>query len=220
MIWVVLAIFLVGIGLIFGSPFLDFLAPNENIWLVDLTDQQNPNFLAKGAETLWYQWQSWGYITLSCLILIILGCIITAFTHLYVEQQLSENKRKLDEQTEALKRSKIEFEKDITKQIKQQFANERRSLNIMTQEALDTDECGRKLKIEAERLNKSTNNSHKAQNRETRSKLAQRDRLSEQKRLIAEFLPNSGWKFADDSPVTYASILKLAKNFNEQRMRK
>jgi len=216
-LWGILALILVGIGLALGAPFLDFLAPNEHIWLVDLTDQKNPSLLANGAETLWYQWQTWLYIAIFCFILVLIFSIISRFIQGYVDQELSEKKQRLDKQIEELKESKSNFECKKTEEIKQSLASKKISIEIMTQEALSTHKLVTAMRTEAERINKSTNNSHKAQNRENRSKLAQRDRLREQKRLIAEYLPKSGWKFSDNSPVTYASILKLAEDFNKQR---
>lgn len=60
-------------------------------------------------------------------------------------------------------------------------------------------------------LKTKTGNVNGTANRVNPSQLAQLDRLREQKRLIANYLPVSGLKFADGSPVTYSELLGLAR---------
>jgi len=215
--WGFLVVILIGTGLLFGAPFLEFLMPDEKIWLVDLTDQQNPTLLANGAKTLWFQWQGWAYIALfGAAIAALLGIILNVIQKL-TDRELSEKKEALRAQTAEFKRSQREFEKNMTEQIRKGFAHERNTLEIMTREALEADEQARETQADAERINKITNNNNRAQSRENRSKLAQRDRLGEQKRVISQFLDQAGWTFVDGSPITYAAIHKLAKNHDEQK---
>lgn len=209
--WAILAIVLVGFGLLLGAPFIEFLAPSKNIVLVNLPEQQPPVVLARGAETLWYQWQAWFYIALFSLILVLIFSIAAGLIKAFVDQKLLEKKQKLDWKIAELKRSQLKFEKEKTREIEQRFSSERNSIEIMTQEALDTDQRAMDALARAERINKATNISHRTQNRENRSKLAQRDRLRSQKMQIAAFLDEAGWKFPDGSLVTYAALAKLGK---------
>jgi len=213
--WAFLALILIAGGLAFGSPFLDFLAPNEKIWLVELTSQQDVKLLANGAKTLWYQWQIWIYIALFCLLIVTIGSLISGFIKNSVDQQLSEKKQNLNKQIAELKRSKSEFEKEITQQIKQDFAWERNSIDIMTQDALDKDQRATVALTRAELINKKTNHILKAQDRKNHSKLSQRDRLSGQKMMLVEYLDKVEWKLSDGSHLTYAKLLELAKNYHK-----
>ena len=58
MIWGFLTVIVVGLVLLFAAPFLDFLTPDSTIWLVDLSNSNDPILLAQGAKTLWYQWHA------------------------------------------------------------------------------------------------------------------------------------------------------------------
>ncbi|MDE1240528.1 hypothetical protein [Vibrio aestuarianus] len=60
-------------------------------------------------------------------------------------------------------------------------------------------------------LNKQTNLSNQRQEKSNRSKLAQRDRLSEQKRLLVNYLEHSNWQWNTGEKVTYQSLLREAK---------
>jgi len=215
--WGLLVLIFASIGLVLGSPFIEFFAPDKNIWLVDLTNQGNPNLLASGAETLWYQWQIWLYIGLFCLVVILLGGIILGVILGYIDQEFSEKKRKLDVQQAELNRSKSQFEKEKTQQIMQDLAHERHTIEIMTQEALDTDQHATAALAKAERINKKTNLSHKTQIRENSSKLRQRDRLRDQKLLVIEYLENVEWKLSDGSRITYTMLVNLGQKIRDQR---
>lgn len=215
--WASLALILIAGGLALGSPFLDFLAPNEKIWLVELTNQQDVKLLANGAKTLWYQWQTWIYIALFCLLIVTIGSLISGFIKNSVDQQLSEKKQNLNKQIAELKQSKSEFEKEITQQIKREFAWERQSIDIMTQDALDKEQRATVALTRAEGINKATNHSLNAQDRKNHSKLSQRDRLSGQKIIIVEYLDKVEWKLSDGSHLTYAKLLELAKNYQNHK---
>lgn len=58
---------------------------------------------------------------------------------------------------------------------------------------------------------KTGNANNTAKSRVNPSQLGQLDRLREQKRLIANYLPVSGLKFADGSPITYSELVSLAR---------
>ncbi|ELR64626.1 Hypothetical protein C942_02319 [Photobacterium marinum] len=216
MMWAVLVVLLVGIGLVFGAPFLDFLAPEAGILLVDATDTKNPIILATGSATLWHQWQVWLYLGLFCLILVTLCNVIAGFIQSYVDQGLSDKKQKLDEQIAEFKRSQTLFEQQRTQEIEARLAHEYQRLEQMEHDAITSETRARTLKNHAEQINKATNLNHDKQKRENRSKLAQRDRLREQKRLLAEYLPHSGWKYADGTTPTYHDLLKEAQDFERK----
>ena len=52
MIWGFLTVIVVGLVLLFAAPFLDFLTPDSTIWLVDLSNSNDPILLAQGANQL------------------------------------------------------------------------------------------------------------------------------------------------------------------------
>ncbi len=205
------------ISVLFGfTSFLDYFSPSDDIGIAIL-ESDHWQIVAVGKSTLWYQWQIWIYIGLFCIVVAILCGLSYGIIQIKIEQQLSETKQKLDEKIAEYKRSQAEFEKEKTLQIKQGFAHERHSIEIMTQDALNADEHARAALSKAEHINKTTNHSNKAQNRKNRSKLAQRDRLSEQKRMMSEFLLQSGWTFQDGTPITYSAILDLSRKLDIAR---
>lgn len=208
-------------GIFAFTSYLDYFAPGDNIGIaISKSDQQGEHWqiVTIGKSTLWYQWQIWIYIGLFFLAVGLVGGIL--FTYIYgvilghVEQKISGKKQKLDEKIADYKRSQAEFEKKKTQQIELGLAHKEHTLEIMIKDALDADEHARAALSKAERINKTTNHSHKAQNRENLSKLSQRDRLSEQKRVIAKFLQISGWKLPNGEPFTYNSLFKYSQKYD------
>ena len=99
MTWGLLTVIVIGLLILFAAPYLSFLAPGDHIWLVDTTIKEDPVLLAIGSETLWIQWQSWGYIFLfSIITAFILGLIYNGIrtynyeNEIYSIKQQTENK--------------------------------------------------------------------------------------------------------------------------------
>lgn len=210
MIWVITSIILVVLALAFGAPFLDFLAPSDDIWLIDSTDSKNPILLAKGADTLWEQWQIWLYIGLFVLVLIALGSIISAVIQNYTDVEIDEKKKALQEEIDKYEDLQNHFKDQTHREVAEAMAKERKRIEDLHQKAVNT-------RYEANQINKETNFENNRTKRETQSKMAQRDRLSEQKKLLVKFLDESGWTFKDGSPITYSALLKLARYYEENK---
>lgn len=211
MIWTLLILVLVAIALAFGAPFLDFLAPGDEIWLVNTIDKNHPEIMATGAGTLWFQWQSWLYVALFVLVLVILGSVTSAFINKLADHEITEHKAELKKEIAEYKRLQCEFKEKTTKEIERNLASEQARIDSRYNEVSEERANAYRLKLDAAEFNKQTNIANKGQQRENRSKLAQRDRLSEQKKLLSEYLEQSGWKFSDGELITYSSLLKLAK---------
>ena len=204
-------------GLFAFTSYLDYLAPSDNIGIAILKSDQQKEYwqiVTVGKSTLWYQWQLWLYIGLFFLLIVILGGLFLGFIKKISDQEIIEKKQELVDQIEEFKRSQVEFEQKKTKEIEEELVQRRLSIEKIREEALNTNKQGELALREAERINKRTNHSHKSQDRENRSKLSQRDRLREQKCVIAKFLQISGWKLPDGTPFTYNSLLNYSQKYD------
>lgn len=215
MIWVILALILALAGLL-GAPFLNVLAPGDNVALAVFDPETNKYaIVATGSETLWHQWQTWIYIALFVLVLVIACNVIAGFIQSTVDQAIVDKKQNLDEKIAEYDRLQAEFKENTTREVKHLLVAEQQRVDQRYNDVRAESAHSRALKDHADRINKKTNIENKRQSRENRSKLAQRDRLSEQKRQIAEFLKQTGWTFQDGSPITYHALLELAREFEK-----
>ncbi|EGR4262103.1 hypothetical protein DDM98_16630 [Vibrio cholerae] len=214
MMWGFLTVIAAALVLLFAAPFVGFLTPEDAIWLVDTTNQSNPSILAKGASTLWYQWQSWSYIFTFCLITAcVLGLIYNAI-RTFSDETLIEAKQKLAQKTEELETLKRQYRHKVEQDVLRAHAKESERLNRRERE-LDTiqNQAARQQTESSERL-KLANHAIRRQHKETMSKLGQRDRLSNEKRLIAEYLKHAGLTL-DDEPLDYTKLKQLARSFEK-----
>lgn len=201
---------LIGV-LIFGAPFIEYLAPSSQIMLVDVTDSTNPILLAQGANTLWYQWQIWGYLVVATIMIVSLCALITNYAKTYTDERISEQIKQLSDQIVQNQKEHKEFKENTLKELKQ-------SLDMEQKQVDERYEQVRNERIKAEDLHNKTvqlkiemTHLSKRQMKEVDSKLAQRDRLSEQKKQISNFLNTVDWKLNEETKITYALLLKLSE---------
>ena len=201
---------LIGV-LIFGAPFIEYLAPSSQIMLVDVTDSTNPILLAQGANTLWYQWQIWGYLVIATIMIVSLCALITNYAKTYTDERISERIKQLSDQMLQNQKEHKEFKENTLKELKQ-------SLDMEQKQVDERYEQVRNERIKAEDLHNKTvqlkiemTHLSKRQMKEVDSKLAQRDRLSEQKKQISNFLNTVDWKLNEETKITYALLLKLSQ---------
>ncbi|MDF4345980.1 hypothetical protein P3386_24385, partial [Vibrio parahaemolyticus] len=117
MMWGFLTVIAAALVLLFAAPFVGFLTPEDAIWLVDTTNQSNPSILAKGASTLWYQWQSWSYIFIFCLVTaLILGVMFNTF-RTFSDASLIEAKQKLAQKSEELEKFKQQYRQQMEQDV-------------------------------------------------------------------------------------------------------
>lgn len=209
--WGLAVVVAVAAGLYYDVPFLDFLKPRDDIALVQLHASGSADILSQGPETLWYQWQSWLFIGLFCVVIAFLCAIAIGIVNGYADERIIEKKQILDNKILELERSKETFERKTRKELEDALQEEDLRLSQVAKNIENDRQKANRLRFDAVQLNQKTNIANQQQNRENRSKLAQRDRLSEQKKLLSEYLKQSGWKFTDGEPITYSSLLKLAK---------
>lgn len=198
MIWGLLTVIVIGLLILFAAPYLSFLAPGDHIWLVDTTIKEDPVLLAIGSETLWIQWQSWVYIFLFSLITaFILGLIYNGI-RTFSDESLLEAKQELAKKKKELENIKREYQAQVEQDVVNKHAKEAKQLN--------------KKENEIYAIKQQTENKEVAlQNQQTQSKLGQRDRLSAEKKIMAEFLDEIDWKFTDGTKITYNALARLAK---------
>ncbi|WP_421299589.1 hypothetical protein [Aeromonas veronii] len=211
MIWGFLTVIVVGLVLLFAAPFLDFLTPDSTIWLIDTSNSMKPVLLAKGSETLWFQWQSWSYIFIFCLVTaLILGLMFNTL-RTFSDKSLVEAKQKLAQKSEELEQFKRQYRQQVEQDVLRAHSQKAERLNKRERE-LDTIQvqAARQQTESSERL-KLANHAVRRQHKETMSKLGQRDRLREEKKLIAEFLEQANWTFTDGTKITYSSLKEVAK---------
>lgn len=201
---------LIGV-LILGAPFIEFLAPSSQIILFDATDPTNPIILAQGANTLWYQWQIWGYLVIATIIIVSLCALITNYAKKHTDKRITERIKQLSDQMVQNQKEHREFKENTLKELKQ-------SLDMEQTQVDERYEQVRYERIKAEDLHNKTvhmkiemTNLSKRQMKEVDSKLAQRDRLSEQKKQISNFLNAADWKLNEETKITYALLLKLSE---------
>jgi hypothetical protein len=216
MIWGFLTVIVVGLVLLFAAPFLDFLTPDSTIWLVDLSNSNDPILLAQGAKTLWYQWQSWSYIFTFCLVTAcVLGMIYNSI-RTFSDASLIEAKQKLAQKSEELEKFKRQYRQQVEQDVLRAHSQKAEQLNRRERE-LDTiqNQAARQQTESSERL-KLANHAVRRQHKETMSKLGQRDRLREEKKLITKFLEQIDWKFSDGSKITYSALKACAKRHQQK----
>ncbi|MCG3737831.1 hypothetical protein ACXHQT_16620 [Vibrio cincinnatiensis] len=209
--WGLAVVVAVAAGLYYDVPFLDFLKPRDDIALVQLHASGSADILSQGPETLWYQWQSWLFIALFCLLTALISAIGIGLVRLYADDTIIKKQLELDEKIKELERSKQTFENEKRKELQDQFRREENRLTDIENRSLEYRRHAERLQADAEKTNKKTNLSNKQQSRENRSQLAQRDRLREQKKVLAKYLDQAGWTYTDGEPITYESLLREAR---------
>jgi len=209
--WGFLTVIAAALVLLFAAPFVGFLTPEDAIWLVDTTNQSNPSILAKGASTLWYQWQSWSYIFTFCLITAcVLGLIYNAI-RTFSDETLIEAKQKLAQKTEELETLKRQYRHKVEQDVLRAHAKESERLKNKEYELDHIQHLTAEQQNESQERMKMASHAVRHQQKVTQSKLGQRDRLSNEKKLLAEYIEEMDWKFTDGSKVTYSALVKLAK---------
>ena len=209
--WGLAVVIAVATGLYVDVPFLNFLKPGYDIALVQLHSSGKADILSQGAETLWYQWQSWLFIALFCLVTAGISAIVIGLINEYADEKIIEKRQVLDEKIKALERSKETFEREKIEELETYYQREEKRLADIESSTWEYRSQGNKLRQEAEEINKITNVANNRQSRENRSKLAQRDRLREQKKVLAKYLDQAGWTYTDGEPITYESLLREAR---------
>ncbi|WP_299695015.1 hypothetical protein [uncultured Vibrio sp.] len=209
MIWGLLIV--IGLLILFAAPYLSFLAPGDHIWLVDITIKEDPVLLAIGSETLWIQWQSWGYIFLFSLITaFILGLIFNGI-RTFSDESLLEAKQEFAKKTKELENIKREYQAQVEQDVVNKHTKEAKQLNKKENEIYAIKQQTENKEVALQKQIKITNHAHRRQNQQTQSKLGQRDRLSAEKKIMAEFLDEIDWKFTDGTKITYNALARLAK---------
>ncbi|EKO3587403.1 hypothetical protein KC992_04850 [Candidatus Saccharibacteria bacterium] len=216
MIWGFLTVIAAALVLLFAAPFLDFLTPSDAIWLVDTTTQSKPEILAQGASTLWYQWQSWSYIFTFCLITAcVLGLIYNAI-RTFSDETLIEAKQKLAQKTEELETLKRQYRHKVEQDVLRAHSQEAERLKHRERELEIIQDQTATQQIESQERMKMASHAVRHQQKVTQSKLGQRDRLRDEKKLIAEFLEQSDWTFTDGTKITYRALKAVAKRHQQQ----
>ena len=211
MIWGFLTVIVVGLILLFAAPFLDFLTPERTIWLVDASKSEHPVLLAQGSTTLWYQWQSWSYIFTFCLVTACVLGIIYNYIRTFSDETLIEARQKWAKKTEELEQIKREYRTEVEQNVLREHSQETERLKHRERELNTIQAQTATQQMESQERMKMASHAVRHQQKVTQSKLGQRDRLSNEKRLLAEYIEEMDWKFTDGSKVTYSALVKLAK---------
>jgi hypothetical protein len=223
MMWVIFGLVILLVAALFGAPFIELLAPGSNIYLIQHIPESNDSvLLAQGPETLWAQWQNWTYIAIFCLIICLIGSVISSIFQEKINVEIEERKATLDAKIKEQQTLNDSYRREVEQKVREELENEYQEKREWIQrknteqyrisEQLQTErEINENLRERATILNKQTNLSNQRQEKINRSKLAQRDRLSEQKRLLVNYLERSNWQWSTGEKVTYHSLLKEAK---------
>ena len=215
MIWGLITVIVIGLLILFAAPYLSFLAPGDHIWLVDTTIKEDPVLLATGSETLWIQWQSWIYIFIFGLVVaFILGLIYNGI-RTFSDETLLEAKQELTRKTKELEDIKREYQNQVEQQVVNKHSKETNRLNRKENEIYAIKQQTENKEVALQDRIRIANHAHRRQNQQTQSKLGQRNRLSAEKKIMAEFLDEIDWKFADGTKITYTALARLAKKHKD-----
>lgn len=210
--WGFLTVLILGLALLFGAPFLDFLAPSKNMALAMFDpDTQKYTILTTGAETLWYQWQSWSYILIFALATALLLGVMFNGIRTIADKKLVEAKQTFTEKTKELEQIKQKYHKEVEEKVLSKYAKESKQLDSRKHELDAIQNQTTKQQIESQERMKRANHAVLRQQQETQSKLGQLDRLRDEKKLIAEYLEHRNWRLSDGTKVTYSVLKRLAK---------
>lgn len=208
--------FVIFIGAIIAAPFIPYLAPDNSIYLVQEDQFEQFHILAQGQKTLWVQWQSWFYIGLFTLCLC---ALISALNTLFVkwsDKELSKKKSEAEEEKKRYQELQQSYKLQCRKEADEALKETRESVEKHYAKSERSRLLANKELSHAEQINKRTNLSLDQERRETRSKMAQRDRLREKRKNLAQLLESGVFTYNDGSVITINELDKIAKRFIEE----
>lgn len=105
----------------------------------------------------------------------------------------------------------LEYQAQVEQDVVNKHAKEAKQLNKKENEIYAIKQQTENKEVALQNQIRIANHAHHRQNQQTQSKLGQRDRLSAEKKIMAEFLDEIDWKFTDGTKITYNALARLAK---------
>lgn len=206
------------IGAIIAAPFLPYLAPDNSIYLVQQSQSGQWNILAQGQNTLWFQWQSWLYIGLFTLSTCALISLINSLFVEWSDKELSKKKAEVEEEKKHYQELQQSYKEQCRKEADEALKETRESVNKLYEKSERAKFLANEKLSHAEQINKRTNLNVDQERRETRSKMAQRDRLREKRKNLAQLLESGVFTYNDGSVITINELDKIAKRYVEEKV--
>lgn len=169
---------------------------------------------------MWYHdWKIWTYIVLSTSAIYLICVTVIKFIDAFVDDALNSAKKKLAQEIAEMQRLQREYRSQVEQDVKKKQADREQELETR-RDHLFVYECESHNRIErAKKIETLSKHAINRKNREALSKLGQRDRLRNEKYLLATFLDEIDWEFTDGTKITYSAILKLAKEHQNEKPR-
>ena len=212
--------FVIFIGAIIAAPFIPYLAPDNSIYLVQQDQSGQLHILAQGQKTLWIQWQSWLYIGVFTLCLCALISFLNTLVVKWSDKELSKKRTEAEEEKKRYQELQQSYKKQCRKEANEALKETKRNVEMHYEESKKTKLLANKKLSHAEQINKRTNLSFDRERRETRSKMAQRDRLREKRKNLAQLLESGVFTYKDGSVITINELDKIAKRFIDEKAQK
>ena len=140
----------------------------------------------------------------------ILGLIYNGI-RTFSDESLLEAKQGLAQKAKELENIKREYQAQVEQDVVNKHAKEAKQLNKKENEIDAIKQQTENKEVALQNQIRIANHAHSRQKQQTQSKLGQRDRLSAEKKIMAEFLDEIDWKFTDGTKITYNALARLAK---------
>lgn len=165
---------------------------------------------------MWYQdWKVWCYIVLATSAIYLICVTVFKFIDVFADNALNDAKDKLAQETAEMVRLQKEYRTQVEQDVKKKQARREQELDAMRDQlALSESESYDRIQ-RAEQIQNQSKHAINLEHRETMSKLGQRDRLRNEKRILATFLDEMNWEFSDGTKMTYSTLLKMAKSHQQ-----
>lgn len=134
----------------------------------------------------------------------------------FSDETLIEAKQKLAQKTEELETLKRQYRHKVEQDVLRAHSQEAERLKHRERELEIIQDQTATQQIESQERMKMASHAVRHQQKVTQSKLGQRDRLRDEKKLIAEFLEQSDWTFTDGTKITYRALKAVAKRHQQQ----
>lgn len=216
MTWMFVIAFIIFIGAIVTAPFIPYLTPDNSIYLVQQDKSGQFHILAQGQETLWIQWQSWIYIGVFTLCLCALISLLNTLFVKWSDKELNKRKAEAQEEKKRYQERQQNYKKQCRKEANEALKETKRNVEEHYEISKKARLLAKKELSHAEQIKKKTNLNVNRERRETRSKMAQRDRLREKRKNLAQLLESGVFTYNDGSVITINELDKIAKRFIEE----
>lgn len=195
------------IGFLFLAPWIT----ENNLVLVEVSGE-SANIVARGFDTLWYQWQSYIYIVLAILILAGLCGFIFSLARQHSDKNIKQQRQQITDIRLELIADKKSFRDRKTAEIKTNLEQEFAEITQVKNEVLEERQLASDTWYDVKnqtRLNEISNNH---QQRRNRGAINQKRRALNKQNIIENYLDHAHFS-VNGQTLTYQHLLQLSKEY-------